>query len=145
METNLSQKLSKIIEKMSFIFLILFAVVGMLFATIVVHEETHVRDYEKYSYKSQTCYLAKQDNWKNYFTNPKSVAGYNLAWINYTLLDDENSSLSREDLERTEYWLEKRAFATTIFITIIGVVSIFNLFAKRGRMKEMEEELNDKL
>lgn len=107
--------MNKYLEKISFWGIFVFAVIGMLFSSVAIHEYSHMNDIKDIAINESICLNLPTNI--NYFTNFDEPAGFYSFQVN-----DSNENKYQELHKYTEW----KAYAIGGAVTILFIV-LFNM------------------
>ena len=116
--------LRKALERTTWVTLIFFAIFGLLFVSLILHEYSHQRDLEGLTTSSFTCLLVMPESIGEAF-NPLKPTGY------YAYNVDYSNAESYEKVKLTQKYTELKAYAINFAVILIVCFAIAYQFGER--------------
>ena len=122
--SSVKYSLRKALELTTWVTLIFFAIFGLLFVSLILHEYSHKKDLEGLTTSSFTCLLVMPESIGEAF-NPLKPTGYHTYTVNPS--DVENY----EKIKSVQRYTELKAYAINFAVILIVCFAIAYQFGER--------------
>src|SRR3989338_4782700 len=116
--SSVKYSIKKVLEQTTWVTLIFFAIFGLLFVSLILHEYSHQRDLEGLTTSSFTCLLVMPESIGEAF-NPLKPTGY------YAYNVDYSNAESYEEVNRREIASLRSVISLITSFICSGILQIF--------------------
>jgi glucose uptake protein GlcU len=127
---------NKIFERFTLAMLLIFAFIGCVFVSILLHELSHYHDYKDYVEDEYVCGFVWPTSLEYFKHFTEQPAGY----FEYTY--DSHNKLISDELDIIDRKTEKKAYAISIGILILFFIALFTelLYRLNAHFERLEKE-----
>ena len=122
--SSVKYSLKKVLERTTWVTLIFFAIFGLLFVSLILHEYSHKKDFEGFTTSSFTCLLVMPESIGEAF-NPLKPTGYHSYNVEYS------NAESYEKVKLTQKYTELKAYAINFIVILMVCFAIAYQFGER--------------
>ena len=134
-------------EKIALFFIVMFAIIGTMFVSIIVHEYSHYNDFKNFNVSDQRlCAFVLPtgqhiSNWTDYIWSPAGYYGYSIDKDNMTTTELSNYKNMEQTTEYRAFAIGALIFA---FYMMCYMIITFSRYKDKRKIVEYKHALKDR-